>query len=409
MVPPPSKILVEILADNDRSRNTIEFAIRRHGDGKIDVGQSSNSLLAVADCEGRNSKADLSRYHRRYPQRPVVLMLPSAQERSFLDGDLADLDAEVVVKPIKVDDMIRAIKKCAERSSKPELTRFRMEATRLPATETLHVVPPPEPVKTEIVEQDNDEATIALPGGFLGVSKDQKTVFHAGDIDLRDAAIVDRTRFSAADCLLGRLGNAVRQMGETDVALVAEIDSQPLFRLEPDTDQISVLVAPESLPHWAAQVVPEKRFALRPDMSPTREPGEGNRLSCEALLWRLALLTYRGMIPEDTNPLDRVFLIRWPNVTRLDPVPDSLRIAALWSRMPVSLDFTARTLSIPQKHVFLFYAAARTIGLAGPERRASNSIFKPESQQSIIPHALLVRLAGYLAKGGVGTPAEESQ
>lgn len=410
-----SKILVEILCDNPRSRNTIEFAIQRHGKGRMDVGQSAHSHLAVVDYEGGNSREALLRYHQRYPQRPVVLMLPSAGERGFLGEDLADLDVEVVVKPLKVDDLIGAIEKCAARPARQEPTKAAMATGPAAAADS--------------------EATLPLPGGFMGMAAqtaatplpateasrtmaprtttaymrmsgssaaEAKTGISGpgSDIDLNDPAAVDKSRVRAGDLLLGRLKDALPQIGETDVPLLAEVGSRPVFRFLPHGNRVAVLVAREALSQLAVRPIAEGEFVLRPKPAQPAAPDEAEPMGSDALLWRLALLTYRGRIPEDTDPLAPVYLARWPNVTRLDPVPDSLRIAALWSRRPVDLGHTARALAVPQRHVFQFYAAAMTIGLVGPERRASNYLFKPDSPQSVAPQTLLTHLAQYLSHGG---------
>lgn len=419
------KILVEVLSDNPRSRNTIEFAIQRHGKGRMDVGQSSHSHLAVVDYEGASSREDLRRYHQRYPQRPVVLMMAASLDRNALGEDLATLDIEVVVKPLKVDDLIGAIEKCAARGARPEPAAAKLEASR--------IVPEAARGKPEAAKAaaPDDEATLPLPGGFMGAAEGTCTVARRtttaymrvsgsapeantafsgplNDIDLADPAAVDRARIRAGGLLLGRLKDALGQVGANDAALQAEVGSQPVFRFLPGGKRVTVLVAQEALSKLAVRPIPDGECVLRPVPEQTDTADGTETIGIEALLWRLALLTYRGRIPEETDPLAPVYLARWPNVTRLDPVPDSLRIAALWSRMPVDLGRTARTLSVPQKHVFLFYAAALTVGLVGPERRASNYLFKPDSPHSVAPPTLLAHLAEYLSHGG-GAPAEDQK
>lgn len=423
-----SKILVEILCDNPRSRNTIEFAIQRHGKGKMDVGQSAHSHLAVVDYEGVNSRDGLLRYHQRYPQRPVVLLMASSIDRDSLGEGLADLEAEVVIKPLSVENLIQAIEKCAARPARREPTKAAMATGATTAT---------------AAPSTDNEATLPLPGGFMGaaaqpaaapnpateasrtVARRTTTAYMrvsgsgspeaknglAGsgrNIDLNDPAAVDKARVRAGDLLLGRLKEALRQTDGTDVALLAELGTQPAFRFLPAENRVAVLVAQETLAQLALQPLTEGQFTLRTDHSPPATSEYAAAMSIEALLWRLALLTYRGMIPEDTDPLAPVYLARWPNMTRLDPIPDSLRIAALWDRKPVDPGHTARVLAVPQKHVFQFYAAAMTIGLVGPERRASSYLFKPDSPQSVAPQTLLTHLSQYLSQGG-GASAKEQK
>lgn len=96
----------------------------------------------------------------------------------------------------------------------------------------------------------------------------------------------------------------------------------------------------------------------------------------EALLWKLALWTYRGCLPAGTDLEKRVYLRHWPNLTRLYPVPDAMRIASLWNEQPMTLGYTARALGIPQQHVCNFYCASHTIGLTGQARREADYLFQ---------------------------------
>jgi hypothetical protein len=99
--------------------------------------------------------------------------------------------------------------------------------------------------------------------------------------------------------------------------------------------------------------------------------------SVDGFLWQAALWTYQGRLPAGTAVHGRVYLARWPNLTRLVEVPHALRVAALWLAQPVSPAFTAQALAIRQRYVFAFYGAAHALGLAGQARRASDYLFEP--------------------------------
>ena len=77
----------------------------------------------------------------------------------------------------------------------------------------------------------------------------------------------------------------------------------------------------------------------------------------EQFMWKLALRTSQGRVPQGTDLESPVKLIRWPNFTRYEVTPHALRIAALWAKHPASLVDTAKILMIPQQYVFAFYSA----------------------------------------------------
>jgi len=101
------------------------------------------------------------------------------------------------------------------------------------------------------------------------------------------------------------------------------------------------------------------------------------QLELEAFLWKLALYTFGGYLPKGIDVNKPVYLKYWPNLTRLEPTPDAMRIASLLCRQPVALAFIVRILNIPQRHVFNFYAAANAAGYAGPAVREVDNMLQP--------------------------------
>jgi hypothetical protein len=93
----------------------------------------------------------------------------------------------------------------------------------------------------------------------------------------------------------------------------------------------------------------------------------------EEFLWKVALWTSCGRIPQDVDLTAPVFLQCWPNFTRLQLSPNFLRIAALLVQQPRTLMDVAKALEIPQKDVFAFFSATRAIGLSGQVKRQDNA------------------------------------
>jgi hypothetical protein len=83
----------------------------------------------------------------------------------------------------------------------------------------------------------------------------------------------------------------------------------------------------------------------------------------EAFLWKVALATSKGRIPEEIDLNRPVRLTRWPNFTRVPITPHALRIAALLHRQPHTLFEAARVLDVRQSFVAVFLNAAWTAGL----------------------------------------------
>lgn len=110
---------------------------------------------------------------------------------------------------------------------------------------------------------------------------------------------------------------------------------------------------------------PKTRVVSAGDFAKMRPRFEssGAVLRADSLLWRAAMETAGGRLPTGVNPDKPVYLKHWPNMTRLQRTPHSLRIAAAWAIKGASISETARVLQIPQRYIFAFYNAALELDL----------------------------------------------
>jgi len=95
----------------------------------------------------------------------------------------------------------------------------------------------------------------------------------------------------------------------------------------------------------------------------------------EIFMWSLGALTSRGRLPAGTKPDERVYLRRWPNMTRLSHSDNDLRIVAYWVQQATSLEEIVDALGVPEAEVFNVYTAAVAAGLAGKARREVDEVW----------------------------------
>lgn len=79
-----------------------------------------------------------------------------------------------------------------------------------------------------------------------------------------------------------------------------------------------------------------------------------------------------GMLPDMT-----LHLRHWPNLTRLAPVPEAMRIAAFWVRFPVTPRLAVKMLNVAPRHVFDFLAATYAIGILEMPDRGGEPVVAP--------------------------------
>ncbi|MDX2503798.1 MAG: hypothetical protein QNL62_04895 [Gammaproteobacteria bacterium] len=116
----------------------------------------------------------------------------------------------------------------------------------------------------------------------------------------------------------------------------------------------------------------------------------------ESFMWLITLWSSRGRVPQGTDLTQPVYLMQWPNLTRLASIPHAVRIAALLYAQPRTLIDTAKQLGIEQRYVFAFYSACKAIGLANISRREVDKLFAAEKPEQHRNQSILSKLLGKL-------------
>jgi hypothetical protein len=228
---------------------------------------------------------------------------------------------------------------------------------------------------------------------LFGCSDPAVLVGACPDIDLALGEAPANAFTALQGTLLAHALRAYEQSTSEGIALEVRVREEPVFALLPE-QRLAALLIDE---HRVARMCRDRTFA-----SIAVRPLNANRLAAafaravtdrarmrrpEELIYSIGAHTFRGRLPEDTDVHAPVFLRAWPNLTRVPRLPDAMRIASVWTRTPLSLLRTADTLAIPQRHVFAFYAACWSAGLAGPSRRVAEVMHaraaRAEAAQSV--------------------------
>jgi hypothetical protein len=452
-----SKVVFDIISPNARTRNTVEFALQQQGKGRFELSRGNRPDLVIVDCEKPEAKVDFRKFRRRFPNCPAILLLNLVSEYDeFPEEDRIGAEF-LLIKPFAVKDLITSVDQCLDSTdsnqagNKTGLTGLtgvsgNAERTRVPGQSdqrnstnliarigskvSAAEVASPQPGKTSA----DDEITQKLPQGFAAEaekafkkqisSADEKTVSSRAtkqtgvaqadenvaftfalesDIDLSDAAAVERIWLKVDDRLLGHISRAIVQQIPAQSAICLALQGGPGIYISPHTEMVTVTGDNINLHDLAQQDFATDRVSLSMGAMPKAD--SQSQIGLEAFLWKLALYTYRGLLPEGVNVNEPVYLRYWPNLTRFEPTPNAMRISSLWCRQPTNLAVITRMLNIPQRHVFSFYAAASTLGLAGPARRETDRLLIPSfPSEGSESHTLIRRLASKLTSPDEVTP-----
>lgn len=194
-------------------------------------------------------------------------------------------------------------------------------------------------------------------------------------------------KFDDSKTLFRQFSRAITRATESGRVVTVNVADEGHLALLPKDSMVAISGSQAQLLGWTRDEDIADKLSIR-GLNAEQESTLLGRLdqyrdlvTFDALLWKLAVWTARGRLPEGADPDTRYYLRCWPNFTRLMVLPHSIRIAALGVREPMTLIFIADTLEIAPADVFSFYYAAMAIGLAGPAQRADDYLLANRSHE----------------------------
>lgn len=284
-------------------------------------------------------------------------------------SDMPGATVPVLIKPVRMETLFPLLRQImSERRVPPAI-----QPDHAPAQRTA-VHPGPRVESAAEQPAARTEAPVAQPAAPLQRMPDQVG------------------RFDPCQGLLGVLQEVLKSRRPSMVA-IAEQNSLIVF---PEQERVLVL---QNMDHVRkacdeGNISISSRPLLREDKPDDRNVVMSNFIS---LLWQVALWTSRGRLPEGIPVNAPVKLRYWPNLTRMAPVPNSLRIAAFLVRSPASLPIAVRMLNVPPGDLFDFLSASYIIGLLEVSETANNvsaerEVPPPEAKAATGKGAILSRL-----------------
>ncbi|WP_417580234.1 hypothetical protein [Nitrincola sp.] len=189
---------------------------------------------------------------------------------------------------------------------------------------------------------------------------------HLPDQDLTEPSGLRRVHFNMESSLLPWVVLAVKTGRQSKQA--QQVSGLPgVLIYLPEADCFYCDLDAELLLHMA-----RARFGLDELFLTKLEPsayvlGEtGRHIAADQLLWKLALLTSRGRIPETIDLNKPVQLIRKPDFSVFELTPHARTLAELWFSKRLSPRQVLSELAVPQRFVFTFLVAADAVGFFNP-------------------------------------------
>ncbi|BBF86205.1 hypothetical protein DLM_2599 [Aquitalea magnusonii] len=207
--------------------------------------------------------------------------------------------------------------------------------------------------------------------------------------------------FSRFDPHAGLFGMVARLLRQRSAAVV-RVREVPVLVLLPAQDKALLLQPLDSLQALCAapnHEVDQHAYANETLAAVNQE------IRPQTLAWQLAIWTCQGRLMRGISADTPLRLRFWPNLTRLAPIPEAMRITAFLTRTPVNLKLITRLLKVPPEHLFNYLAAAYGIGILDIPNRGSNlSVITTEPVRPAVKAAAAGN-AATVASDSPATPA----
>ncbi|MFV2029196.1 response regulator [Neisseria sp. S1] len=179
-------------------------------------------------------------------------------------------------------------------------------------------------------------------------------------------------RFNPQRGLLGALKAA--SQGHQDVAILHE--GKPVLIVFPSIQRVLLTVSATDLEKLSQDDKLHVVCKAVPDNPQWKEKAKVTIMSC---LWQMAIWTAQGRLIYPMTPSTVFTLKRWPNLTRLAPVPESMRLSAFLTKTSVNLNILYKVMPVEMTDILNYLAATSVTGflvtddqIAGKEATDNN-------------------------------------
>lgn len=226
---------------------------------------------------------------------------------------------------------------------------------------------------------------VAHPGGSAAAAPQQGGVQAAAEAEnaapaRRRAAEMVIPRFDPRRGLLGRFRDLLNQSKDT----VIVFNEKPVLAVFPAAQRVWVPDA-KLLETLCRQEQPDIKVKVISSGSQILERANATVLSC---MWQVAVWTANGRLVHPLTPNVMFRLKQWPNLTRLAPLPESMRLSAFLTRTSVNLNMLYKMMPLEMADILNYIAAtyltnylAVTGELPAAAPAPHTSAAKPAAQQ----------------------------
>ncbi|MBV1889011.1 MAG: hypothetical protein KUG67_02065 [Proteobacteria bacterium] len=383
-------IQISTIGLNERSLNTFEFFFKKDCKARyVLCDEHRIARITLVDIDMPGSDTALSDYRKKNPIKTVICLSVSGES---IHSDFC------IKKPINSTELVQLLDNIVDNTSVEQRNNNCREAT--PEAKLSTKAGPGGDTRTF------SQSNTSRAGEHLGQEDESDFFGENRDVDINNKKEVALVTYSPKNmfqgaiiegCNLAKSKNSVVEVRCLGVSTVIDGTSFKVYTAAPYG-----IIRPTCLLH--SNEKPQFKnieFDKLEEILLSRNRGKKANVVCmdiDAFVWKISLWSSRGRIPEGTSFSLPVYLIHWPNLTRLDNIPHASRIASVLMSGPDTLCHIAERLNIPQRYVFGFYSACNALELSGNAKRQVDTLFKPIDKPLTHPRVMLRKILNHVRK-----------
>ena len=414
---------ISFLGVDNRSKSAYEIFFNSIKRIKVNIVEhSKDAQLCLVDKDAYNVQPSYEQLIKEFPNLNILIL--SLQEQQ------CERDNEFFLrKPVKRDSLQESLNLIFRKLSgkpvpKQESSAFSFEKelqelekkvneSHKQLSEKVEAAKEAPKEKEKIVSiNEKRKASAASAAKLLRVKNEEHFVGDQADVNLNDPKELEKIYYDPSKYLQSIIEHASLKSRQTEQIIQLNVLNH-IFYFDAKDQKIYSTVGPGIIrplcliPHDKNITFQAMDNSFRTQLheimqsnknKTSKKTLEKQNWDMEAFTWLITLWCSRGRIPEGIDVNQPVYLMQWPNLTRLASIPHAVRIAALLYDRPRTLIDTARQLGIEQRYVFAFFSASKSIGLANMTKRQVDKTFKVEKPEKNKNQSILSKIFNKLSR-----------
>ncbi|MCG8017647.1 MAG: hypothetical protein JAY97_15645 [Candidatus Thiodiazotropha sp. 'RUGA'] len=353
---------IALLGLNGKDQPMMEMFLKRHWSTQCIVVPDHLAKLCILDLDGIEGNRLLQRQQSEYNQRPLIVLSVH---------DMSIVGVRVLRKPLRTELLKETIDVCR---SEILQDRIRIEKAQSESERIIRVLPSTGPVKQRGIASEwqfqssgENKRRLSVPSAASQARIIESTCGKSNKKEEKQPLITNKSYFYNHESNLQLILKSAIETSRSNrkPAHLVFQDGKSITIL-PNANQCLNAISDSKLkPRCLLKLSAEQVKVVSSDYSESQlmMSCDDNPQPLDALLWKVSLWSSRGRLPIGTVEDVNIGIRKWPNLTRMLAIPEFIRIAALWSKNPISLTKTAELLRIETGYIYAFFSACHAMDL----------------------------------------------